>query len=64
MHGGAAGQVRGHLPGRGLEYLHGHPEEECAQPAGLHRRGPNPPGAPAHIHHRQHDRRYQPAATA
>ncbi len=58
VHGGAVGQVWAHLSGRGLEHLHRHPQEERPQPAGVHWCGAHPAGAPAYIHHGQHDCRY------
>ena len=57
VHGGAPRPVWAHLPGRGVEHLHGHPEEEHPKPPGLHGHGPHPAGAAASCLHRQHDRR-------
>lgn len=59
VHGGAAGQVRIHLSGGGLEHLHRHPQEERPQPAGVHRSGAHPASAGARLHNWQHDCRWK-----
>lgn len=59
VHGGAAGQVRVHLSGGGLEHLHRHPQEERPQPAGVHRSGAHPASAGPHLHNWQHDCRWK-----